>query len=528
MLVERAELPPGAVVRPLVWVLKIKNGDVSARPCADGSRLKPGVDFDPAKTSTANASAAAAKTFLAQAAHHRQRVSFRDVRAAYAQSPRNPGCTCVRPGPSCPSTIYHSIHDGVLEQPGTWYLATLHNVNGEPTAGRGWEDHHRAVAQEMGWRPMTADLALLVYNPPTAPWPVQPVEQPAGQHEPAPDAPNRLADPAAPAMVQYVDDIAFRTPDTPEGRKCVDAYEQRFPCSKPSNPDEAMFLGVKIHQNIEGHPGEIQVSQTHVIDALANKVLAEPWKGQAPKTPVPIGPWPTLQPRGAAELTSEQKNHQAAVGALNQLVIWTRPDARHAVSRLQATASNPQPIDFLNLRRLVEYLRSTRQERLRFKPPPAAADKMKLEVFTDASLDTTSTAGTMVKINGTTIIAKCKRIAPAPRSAMEAELAAMSDGLRQGQGIRQILVEAGDLDQHEPVVIKADNAAACAHARGFTTNGANRHFVIQIRPLQEALWNSSCVIEQVSSADQEADILTKPLREPRVRFLTDKLLGHSS
>ena len=153
---------------------------------------------------------------------------------------------------------------------------------------------------------------------------------------------------------------------------------------------------------------------------------------------------------------------------------------------------------------------------------------MKLEVFTDASLDTTSTAGTMVKINGTTIIAKCKRIAPAPRSAMEAELAAMSDGLRQGQGIRQILVEAGDLDQHEPVVIKADNAAACAHARGSTTNGANRHFVIQIQPLQEALWNSSCVIEQVSSADQEADILTKPLREPRVRFLTDKLLGHSS
>ena len=150
MLVERAELPPGAVVRPLVWVLKIKNGDVSARPCADGSRLKPGVDFDPDRTSTANASAAAAKTFLAQAAHHRQRVSFRDVRAAYAQSPRNPGCTCVRPGPSCPSTIYHSIHDGVLEQPGTWYLATLHNVNGEPTAGRGWEDHHRAVAQEMG------------------------------------------------------------------------------------------------------------------------------------------------------------------------------------------------------------------------------------------------------------------------------------------------------------------------------------------------------------------------------------------
>ena len=117
---------------------------------------------------------------------------------------------------------------------------------------------------------------------------------------------------------------------------------------------------------------------------------------------------------------------------------------------------------------------------------------MKLEVFTDASLDTTSTAGTMVKINGTTIIAKCKRIAPAPRSAMEAELAAMSDGLRQGQGIRQILVEAGDLDQHEPVVIKADNAAACAHARGFTTNGANRHFVIQIRAARSLVEQQLC------------------------------------
>ena len=139
-----------SIAHALIEHIKIKNGDVSARPCADGSRLKPGVDFDPAKTSTANASAAAAKTFLAQAAHHRQRVSFRDVRAACAQSPRNPGCACVRPGPSCPSTIYHSIHDGVLEQPGTWYLATLHNVNGAPTAGRGREAHpHYSSAQSL-------------------------------------------------------------------------------------------------------------------------------------------------------------------------------------------------------------------------------------------------------------------------------------------------------------------------------------------------------------------------------------------
>ena len=53
---------------------------------------------------------------------------------------------------------------------------------------------------------------------------------------------------------------------------------------------------------------------------------------------------------------------------------FTCANARHAASRLQATASNPLPIDFLNLRRLVEYLRVPRGRSgcvsSRPRPPP--------------------------------------------------------------------------------------------------------------------------------------------------------------
>ena len=86
----------------------------------------------------------------------------------------------------------------------------------------------------------------------------------------------------------------------------------------------------------------------------------------------------------------------------------------------------------------------------------------------------------------------------------------------------------GDLGhpQASPTTLAIDNSGAIALSRDYISNGKTKHIErrhLKVRELIEAAVVSS---EYIATADNVADILTKPLARRRFEELRRKLLNH--
>jgi len=217
--------------------------------------------------------------------------------------------------------------------------------------------------------------------------------------------------------------------------------------------------------------------------------------------------------------------YREAIGSLAYLANGTRPDITYAVNMLSRKQANPSRMDWENVKRIFRYLNGTRKMGLKY-----TSEKDGLIAYADASYgddtDTKkSTTGFIIRLHGDIVAWSSKRQGNVSTSTCEAEYVALNAALQEAVATNATVKRATG-KEYLPIELFGDNSSSlsCAEKPGVPSL---RHIPdIKFHYILHAVINEQATIEWVSSKEQDADILTKPLtREPfqhlRSRIVTD-------
>ena len=131
------------------------------------------------------------------------------------------------------------------------------------------------------------------------------------------------------------------------------------------------------------------------------------------------------------------------------------------------------------------------------------------------------TIGYLFQVYGATACWKSRLQQPVALSTMDAELQASSDATRHALWLKKVLTNL-DLPT-DTVPILNDNNGAMTLTKNPNNFDESKHFDIRKNFVREKVEDSLVSLDKVSSKENTADILTKPLSTVTFESLRDKL-----
>ena len=155
----------------------------------------------------------------------------------------------------------------------------------------------------------------------------------------------------------------------------------------------------------------------------------------------------------------------------------------------------------------------------------ANASKPELHAYSDSDWQVThSTTGFAVMLAGAAVSYSSKRQQSIALSSTEAEIMAASQCACEVMFIRGLYAEMGG-DISKPTVIYVDNSGAVQLARDRRSCQRSRHIQRRFLKLREWQAEGHIKLVYVSTDENAADVLTKPLATAAFRKHTDTLSG---
>ena len=474
------ELPDGANAIGSKIVFRRKRdaeGNViqhKARIVAQGFTQIPGRDFD--ETFAPVARLSSIRTILALAARNDWDVIQMDVKSAYLNG-------------SLDETIYMRQPPGSAT-PGQEHLVCKlkKTLYGLKQAGRGWYKTFYAAMTDLGFTRCAADHAVF-----------------------------RKRDGAlALNVASNVDDLTIAG-----NREIVswfaDAISKRFEMSKSG--EISWILGIEIRRDRKN--GTIAASQRSQIDAVVERYNME---GAKPVT-TPLQPGERLT-RDQAPTTPRQYEqmrnvpYQEGVGSLMYLAQGTRPDIAFAVMKLAQQMQNPGPAHWEALKRVIRYLKHTRELWLVW-----GDTRDGLQGFSDADWGSStdfrhSVSGYVFTLGSGAISWSAKKQNVVALSSTEAEYIALAHATKEAFWLRYMFSDLVDSDVlNYPVLINCDNRSAIALAKDNTYHPRTKHIDIRFHFIREAVEDAKIKLAYCPTEDMPADLFTKALARPRLEHL---------
>ena len=199
----------------------------------------------------------------------------------------------------------------------------------------------------------------------------------------------------------------------------------------------------------------------------------------------------------------------------------TRPDLAFSVSLLARFQSNPGIDHWKALLHVVGYIKNTIDFGLTYSRDSEISPMAYVDADYGGCRDTRrSTSGYVFIMAGGAVTWSSKRQATVALSTVEAEYVAMSRCAQQMLWMHSWLSEA-EIEYTLPGVIKGDNWGAIALTKNTRDHGKVKHIDMRHHYIRELLKTGHITIEQVPSADNLADLFTKPLpRDHHHRLLS--------
>jgi hypothetical protein len=275
----------------------------------------------------------------------------------------------------------------------------------------------------------------------------------------------------------------------------------------------AYYLGMHVHQEANG---DVHLHQESYIQQILNRYGLQDIHPR--KTPMRTNPKLTKND-GPSKALDFQRRYQSKVGALNYAMVVTRPDIAEAVGVVSRFCANPTEEHMKAVDDIYAYLKYSPNLGLHFKRN--CADR-ELHAYVDADWagcpDTRrSTTGYVVKLAGSPVSWSSRRQRTVAMSTCEAEYVA---GYKATQEIIWIQNMINDLriksleTTSTPLLI--DNNAALKLTRNPELHDRTKHIELKYHFLREMTLSGRINTQRVSSKDNLADLLTKPL--PRDTF----------
>ncbi|TPX64358.1 DNA-directed DNA polymerase [Chytriomyces confervae] len=223
-------------------------------------------------------------------------------------------------------------------------------------------------------------------------------------------------------------------------------------------------------------------------------------------TPYPISvPLPTSfksEPSvETSELMPDPKLYLEAISCLNYAAINTRPDLSTAVSHLSVFSSNPSKEHWDYLMRTYRYLNDTKDHGISY----SRSGNMSPHGFADAAYNVHT--GAKSQLGYLVLLADG---AISWKSSTEAEYMSISELGREIQSFIN-LYTALSIPVKVPLTLFKDNMSTIHQCNNDVFSHRSKHINVRYHYIRELVNTKQVTVTYIKTADQPADLLTKPL-----------------
>jgi hypothetical protein len=289
--------------------------------------------------------------------------------------------------------------------------------------------------------------------------------------------------------------------------------------------DNEHFLGTRVQQDLT--LGTIRITQRPYWEHVVGRFSLEHVTPR--NTPLPVGLVldNDMSPKTDSEKAQmADKPYRPVLGSVMWGQLATRPDLSFAVSLLSRFQANPG-IDHWNaLMHVVGYIRNTVDYGLTYSRDAELSPIAFADADYGGCRDTRrSTSGYIFTMAGGPVTWSSKRQNTVALSTVEAEYVAMSRCAQQMTWMKSWMDEVS-IEHTIPGIIKGDSQGAIALTRNTKDHGKVKHIDIRHHYIRELVHSGAIAIEQVPSAENAADLFTKPLSRDNHHRLLHKLNIH--
>ena len=229
---------------------------------------------------------------------------------------------------------------------------------------------------------------------------------------------------------------------------------------------------------------------------------------------IPGSPDVDLRPRKDGEPGGNEEfpRYRALVGSPMWLSVMTRPDIANALRACARHSHNPSPRHWKALLQVTANVNATKEMGLRF----VRGSGLRLSVYADAdyaavSNDRSSVSGVAVMLGDTAIGWKSSTQKCVTTATCEAEYVALCDASKEALFTRVVLVFLQPELSGMRVDIFGDNEGAKAIEDNPSSASRSTHIDVKLHFIRELVRTGEVRILHVGTAEQHADVLTKPL-----------------
>jgi hypothetical protein len=277
------------------------------------------------------------------------------------------------------------------------------------------------------------------------------------------------------------------------------------------------YLKLKLHKKND----HIYLEQTNYIIALAEKFKVT--TARKIYTPMETGFDASVEDGDLKEIGNEVP-YRALIGSLLYIARQTRSEITYAVNLLCQHVTKPRAKHWKAAKRILIYLYTTKDMCLRIGP----VNEEGLKCFSDSTwADDKSTrssrSGGVLLYNGSLITAYSHVQRSISLSSTQAEYQALTSAIQEIIYFRQLLGEIG-YEQNLPTPLLCDNQGALYLSVSTKNHIKTKHIALRYHYIRDTIKDKLVNLLYVSTKDQLADIMTKPLgKELFEKFR--KLLG---
>ncbi|KAG8499008.1 hypothetical protein CXB51_005388 [Gossypium anomalum] len=298
----------------------------------------------------------------------------------------------------------------------------------------------------------------------------------------------------------YVDDIIITGNNSQAIDRFVHDLNARFSLKDLGQLN--YFLSIQVTYD----KGGVFLSQKKYILELLQKASMD----RSKSTPTPITTTCKLTTTAGSPVEDEHL-YRSIVGGL-QYVVITRPEIAFSVNKVCQFMHRSLDSYFRAVKRILRYLQGTLDYGLQFSP----SSKFLLEGFSDASWgsdtdDCRSISGFCIFLGGNPVSWSSRKQQVVSRSTAEAEYRSLAHVTAEMVWIQSLLSELSA--PKTKALVWCDSVAAVAVAGNPVMHSKFKHIELDLFFVREKVANGVLQVGHISSQDQIADVLTKPLSE---------------
>ena len=274
------------------------------------------------------------------------------------------------------------------------------------------------------------------------------------------------------------------------------------------------FLGVDYMLNEDGI---YCVYQTNHINKMLAKLGLSDTKGQ--KYPLDPG-YHKLEDDRFLPTNGEFRK---IIGMLLYISCNSRPDISISVNILAQRVTKPRVIDMQEALRVAKYLASTKHLALKLYNPDVDQN---LFAYCDADhgenkIDGKSNSGVMIFVNGALMSWSSRKQTLVALSTCDAELYAINEAVKDILWFKSVL-PTFKIDSTEPTKINSDSQAAIDMIKNNNYRDKAKYIRLRGQHVHDYLQKLQISLNKVSSEDNLADLLTKPLNGVKLKSLRER------